>query len=71
MAAWRVVRGQDPVRRRLWREVRQQVTKQASCTKFLIVPAYNGGLDRTGPATALPEPITSKGTIVKKSEIAS
>lgn len=37
-SAARVVRGQDPVRRRLRRKVRQPVTKPASRTKFLTVP---------------------------------
>jgi fatty acid desaturase len=36
----RVVRGQDPVRRRLRRQVRQPVTKPASSTKYPTVPEH-------------------------------
>lgn len=37
-AAARVVRGQDPIRRRIRRKVRQPVTKQAPRTKYPTVP---------------------------------
>ncbi len=46
-----MVRGQDPVRCRLRRQVRQQVTKTASRTKYPTVPSYLGGHTVIGPGS--------------------
>jgi hypothetical protein len=54
-------RGQDPIRRRLWRKVRQTVTKSASRREFLTVPESVTSTspachDRLSPSAILQNP---------------